>query len=108
MLMGRPDEPALFFFGILAMIARTHTASSQPLREIPPAMKTYEVRLKTGLTGYIPADRYAEKEGWLNFHSGESLRPVATYPRASVARVQEFTPSFDADAGFFEGNKFDD
>lgn len=71
-------------------------------------MKTYEVRLKTGLTGYIPADRYAEKEGWLHFHSGESLRPVATYPRASVARVQEFTPSFDADAGFFEGNKFDD
>jgi hypothetical protein len=71
-------------------------------------MKTYEVRLKTGLTGYIPADRYAEKEGWLQFHSGESLRPVASYPRASVARVQEFSPAFDGSDAFYEGSKFDD
>jgi hypothetical protein len=106
--MGRPDDRSLPFFINLATMVGKHTANSPPALENPPAMKTYEVRLKTGLTGYIPADRYAEKEGWLHFHSGESARPVATYPRASVARVQEFSPAFDGSDAFYEGSKFDD
>jgi hypothetical protein len=71
------------------------------------AMKTYEVKLTTGLTGYISADGYAEKEGWLRFHCSDGRLQVATYPSASVDYVAEFAPAF-ADAGFFEGNKFDD
>ena len=70
-------------------------------------MKTYEVKLTTGLTGYICADGYAEEKGWLRFHCGEGVHQVATYPCATVDYVAEFTPAF-ADAGFFEGNKFDD
>jgi hypothetical protein len=70
-------------------------------------MKTYEVKLTTGLTGYISADGYAEDKGWLRFHCGNGVHQVATYPTATVDYVSEFTPSF-ADAGNFEGNKFDD
>lgn len=70
-------------------------------------MKTFEVRLTTGLTGYIPADSFAEEEGWLRFRSGQDLRPIATYPSSSVARVKEYSPTFD-DSAYLEGSKFDD